>query len=242
LCAAAMLSGNARDPRAQAALQAPAASPAGQASVSRERPSVPVEEIIRRFALRESEFKKERENFVYQQSFTIQTIDFNGRADGEYRMDSDIVFSPTGKRYERVTYAPASTLSRISLSQQDLKDLENVQPFVLTTEDLPKYDVRYVGREKIDELSTYVFEVSPKKIEKDQRYFEGRIWVDDDDLAIVKTYGKAVPDLKNNLFPRFETYRENIEKNYWFPTYTHADDTLHFHDKHFGDNDVRIRM
>ncbi len=189
----------------------------------------------------ESEFRRERENYAYEQSFSIQTIDFNGQPDGEYRMDSDILFTPAGKRYEKVTYAPASTLSRISLSEQDLKDLENVQPFVLTTEDLPKYDVHYLGREKIDELSTYVFEVAPKKIEKNQRYFQGRIWVDDRDMEIVKSYGKAVPDIKKgsseNVFPHFVTYRENIEKNYWFPTYTRADDVLNF-----SFVSVRIRM
>src|SRR6266481_38345 len=106
------------------------------------------------------------------------------------------------------------------------------QPFVVTTTDLPKYDVKYVGREQVDELSTYVFDVAPKKLEKNQRYFQGRIWVDDKDLNIVKSDGKAVPDIikKNNenIFPRFETFRENIEGHYWFPTYTRSDDVLHF--------------
>jgi hypothetical protein len=133
-------------------------------------------------------------------------------------------------------------LQRISLSEQDLDDLKNVQPFVLTTEEMPKYDVSYVGREKIDEIGTYVFEVVPKKIEKNQRYFQGRIWVDDKDMEIVKTDGKAVPDIRKgnneNVFPRFETYRENIESHYWFPTFTYADDVLHFRTT----GDVHIRM
>jgi hypothetical protein len=112
---------------------------------------------------------------------------------------------------------------------------------VLTTGELPKYDIKYVGREQVDELSTYVFDVTPKKIEKNLRYFQGRIWVDDRDLNIVKSDGKAVPDIrkKNNehLFPRFETFRENIEGNYWFPTYTRSNDVLHF-----SSGDVGIRM
>ena len=94
-----------------------------------------------------------------------------------------------------------------------------------------------VGREKLDDLATYVFRVAPKKMEKGQRYFQGTIWVDDQDFAVVKSDGKAVPDLKNNLFPRFVTYRENIEGTFWFPTYTHADDFLHF-----SQGDVHIRM
>jgi hypothetical protein len=211
-----------------------------QASSS-EPPSMPVEEIIQKFAAREAEFKRERENYTYEQTVVIQTVENDGSVDGEYRLTEEIVFTPQGKRYEHVTDAPMSTLQRIMLSPQDQEDLEHVQPFVLTTEDLPKYDIHYVGREQVDEISTYLFEVGPKKIEKNQRYFQGRIWVDQRDLEIVKTYGKAVPDIKKggseNFFPRFETIRENIEGSYWFPTYTHADDVLHF-----TTGNVRIRM
>ncbi len=203
-------------------------------------PSIPIDEIIRRFAAREAEFKTERDNFTYTQTFVIQTLD-GGKVDGEYRMTSEIVFTPEGKRYEKVTNAPPPSLERISLSQQDLDDLEHVQPFVLTTKELPKYDIKYVDHEPLDELNTYVFDVAPKTLEKNQRYFQGRIWVDDKDFEIIKTDGKAVPDIKKkgqeNVFPRFETFRENVEGNYWFPTYTRSNDVLHF-----SNEDVPIRM
>ena len=231
-------------PPAATAAPATGATPAAKAAdskISNEPPAIPVDQIIQKFAAREAEFKKERDNYTYSQTFVIQTIDADGVADGEYQMKSDILFTPAGKRYEKVTYAPASTLQRISMSQQDLDDLEHVQPFVLTTEELPKYDIKYVGREQVDQLSTYVFEVGPKKIEKNQRYFQGRVWVDDADLEIVKSDGKAVPDIKKkgqeNVFPRFETFRENIEGHYWFPTYTRADDILQF-----SAGGVHIRM
>jgi hypothetical protein len=218
-----------------------AKSKGSTSNISNQPPALPVEQIVQRFAAREAEFKKERDNYTYTQTFVIQTIDADGMADGEYQMRSDILFTPDGKRYEKVTYAPASTLQRISMSQQDLDDLEHVQPFVLTSEELPKYDIKYVGREPIDQLNTYVFDVGPKKLEKNQRYFQGRIWVDDGDLEIVKTDGKAVPDIKKkgqeNVFPRFETFRENIEGHYWFPTYTRADDMLQF-----STGGVHIRM
>jgi hypothetical protein len=227
-----------------AAQQAPPKAPPSDQSastISTEPPAVPVDQIIHRFAEREAEFKRERDNYTYTQTFVVQTIDAGGQPDGEYRMTSDIVFSTSGRRYDKVTYAPPSTLQRVSLSEQDLADLQNVQPFVLTTDELPKYDITYVGRQQVDELTTYLFEVKPKEIKKNQRYFQGRIWVDDKDLEIVKTYGKAVPDIRKgndeNFFPRFETYRENIEGHYWFPAYTHADDVLHF-----TSGDIRIRM
>lgn len=213
----------------------------GDNPITNEPPSQPVEVVVKRFAEREAEFQKERGNYTYSQTFSIQTIDEDNRPDGEYRMSSDIVFTPDGKRFEKVTFAPPDTLRRISLSEQDLDDVRNVQPFVLTTTELPKYSVTYVGRQQVDELGCYVFDVAPKVIEKKQRYFQGRVWVDSKDLQIVMTDGKAVPDLigKNNenVFPRFRTYRENIEQGFWFPTYTKADDYLHFRS-----GDVHIRM
>lgn len=213
----------------------------GDNPITKDPPSIPPEQIIQRFAEKEAEFKLERDNYTYTQEFAIQTIDDDNRPDGEYRMTSDIIFTPAGKRFEKVTYAPQNTLERIQLTEQDLDDVRNVQPFVLTTTELPKYDVTYVGRQQVDELSTYVFDVKPKVIEKKQRYFQGRVWVDDKDMQIVMTDGKAVPDIishgTENVFPRFRTYRENIEKGYWFPVYTRADDYLHF-----SNQDVHIRM
>jgi hypothetical protein len=202
---------------------------------------MPVDEIIRRFAQNESQFKIERDNYTYSQTVLVEASLTDGRESGKYELASDIVFTPQGRRYEKVTFAPQSTLKVIQLTPQDMKDLESIQPFVLTTAELPKYNVEYAGRERIDALDTYRFNVAPKKIEKDQRYFQGTIWVDDHDLAIVKSDGKAVPDIldkdRENRFPRFVTYRENIEKNFWFPTYTRADDTLRF-----STGDVRVRM
>jgi hypothetical protein len=213
----------------------------GDNPITKDPPSIPVEEIIKRFSEREAEFKQERDNYTYTQDFSIQTLDEDNRPDGEYRMASDIIFTPDGKRFEKVTFAPANTLQRIMLSEQDLDDVRNVQPFVLTTTELPKYNVTYVGRQQVDELSTYVFDVAPKVIEKKQRYFQGRVWVDDKDLQVVMTDGKAVPDIitrnNENVFPRFRTYRQNIEKGFWFPVYTRADDYLHFRS-----GDVHIRM
>ena len=204
---------------------------AQSANLRDEQPQVPVEEIIRKFSEREREFRIARANYTYRQEVSVQELNGNDRVMGEYRVTSDITFDPTGKRTEKIVFAPANTLKNIGLTAQDLQDIREIQPFVLTSDDIYKYDLKYAGKEKIDEIDCYVFEVVPKKIEKDQRYFQGQIWVDDQDLQIVKTYGKAVPDIKEkgkeNLFPRFETYREQIDA-YWFPTYTKAVDTLQF--------------
>jgi hypothetical protein len=217
------------------------APPQRSSHITNEPPAMPAEQIIQKFAAREDEFKKERDNYTYTQTLVVESLDPDGNPNGAFHMTSDILFTPDGKRFEKVLYAPQGTLQGFDMDQQDMDDLQHVQPFVLTTGELPKYDIKYVGREQVDELSTYVFDVTPKKIEKNLRYFQGRIWVDDRDLNIVKSDGKAVPDIrkKNNehLFPRFETFRENIEGNYWFPTYTRSNDVLHF-----SSGDVGIRM
>ena len=124
------------------------------------------------------------------------------------------------------------TLTEIGITTQDLEDLGGVNPFALEASKLDNYSFKYVGTEKIDELDLYVFDVGPKimpDIKKvKERFFQGRIWVDRQDLQIVKARGKGVPEDKNNKYPIFETYREQIDGKYWFPTYTYADDELTF--------------
>src|SRR5437016_9120431 len=164
--------------------------------ITNEPPAIPVEQIIQKFTQHEEEFRKERDNYTYTQIFVFQTIDEDGHVDGEYRMTSDILFTPGGKRYEKVLDAPASTIQRITMEQQDFDDIEKVWPLALTPDELPKYDVKYVGREQVDELGTYVFDIEPKKLEKSLRYLQGRIWVEDRDFQIVKTRGKATGLLK----------------------------------------------
>jgi len=213
----------------------------GKAAVRKEKPPIAVEEIIRKFAEKEQEFQKARENYIYRQTVRIEVLELDGRRSGEeYFMVSDILFDNKGRRIEKVVRSPPSTLQRVILTPDDLHDIQNIFPFVLTTTNVEKYNLTYLGKEKIDEIDSYVFDVSPKKVEKDERYFEGKIWVDDQDLQIVKTDGKTIYVVtkknKDARFPRFETYRNNVDGKYWFPIYTKADDVLDF-----PGNKVRIR-
>ena len=194
---------------------------------------ITVDEVIQRFASKEREFKLAREQYTWTQSVKVQTVEGNA-VDGEYQQVADVVFDDKGRRIQQVKFAPQNTLTRIDMTQEDIDDIEKRMPFTMTIDDLPFYNVNYMGQQQQDELNCYVFDLSPKKIDKGQRYFEGRIWVDDHDFQIVKTYGKNVPDLvkpkkgQENLFPRFTTWREQIDGKYWFPTYTKVDDNLHF--------------
>ncbi|GAC1406498.1 MAG: hypothetical protein NVSMB56_20330 [Pyrinomonadaceae bacterium] len=141
------------------------------------------------------------------------------------------MFDDSGNKYEKIQFFPVPTLQGLSLTAEDLEDLGGVNPFALEVNNLDKYTFSYVGKEKIDEIDTFVFDVTPKIIPEFKkakvRLFQGRIWVDDRDLQVVKSKGKGVPEDKNNKFPVVETYRQQID-NYWFPTYTYADEELVF--------------
>ena len=202
---------------------------------------ITAEEIVQRFAAKEKEFKEARAQYTYRQDARVQTLE-GSRVDGEYRMVVDITFDQQGRRQENVVLAPQNTLRRIGITREDQEDLEKRMPFVLTSDEIPDYQIDYAGQQRVDELDTYVFDIRPRRMEKGRRYFEGRIWVDSLDFQIVKTYGKSVPDIRKgrgneNLFPRFTTWREQVDGKYWFPTYTRADDTLQF-----SGGDVRMRM
>jgi len=195
-------------------------------------PSVKPEEIIRQFAAKESEFRQALNHYTYRRIARVQTIDDDNKVDGEWYEVDDVIFDSTGKRMEKVIFAPENTLQRVSMSPSDLQDIQKGYPFVLTTEDIPAYDVKYVGRQKVDEVDCYVFDVSPKAIEKNKRYLLGRIWVDATDLQIVVTNGRMVPDDtrkgSEDLHPPFMTWRQQVDGHYWFPVYTKGEGILHF--------------
>lgn len=187
-----------------------------------------IDEVIRRAAAAETENKIARNNYTFTQDFDLKTIGEAGSITGRFHRVSDIVFDDRSNRVERITFFPPSTLTELQVTNEDMQDLAGVQPFALTTEDLPKYQIDYFGKEKVDELNTYVFDVKPKKIVKGERYLQGRIWVDDQDLQVVKVKGQAVPEVGEQKFPHFESYRENIDGRFWFPTYIYIDDVLDF--------------
>ncbi len=207
------------------------------------QPPLTVDQIIQKFASKEKEFKQAREQYTYTQDVRVDTLD-GDTVDGEYRQVVDVTFDDKGRRIEQVKFAPQNSLQRIMMTREDFADIEKRMPFVLTSDEIGDYDILYVGQQKEDELNTYVFDIAPKHIDKDRRYFQGRIWVDDHDFQIVKTHGKNVPDLgtgkkggQENLFPAFTTWREQIDGKYWFPTYTLVNDTLHFRNE-----DVHVKQ
>jgi hypothetical protein len=222
----------------------PARAQRGESELDSSPPQgITEQQIIQNFASKEKEFKQARDHYTYRQSLTVQTLD-GDTVNGEFKEVSDVLFDDRGNRVEHVVFAPGSTLQGITMTKEDYDDIRTRMPFVLTSDEISEYQILYVGKQHIDEIGTYVFDVAPKQIEKNKRYFQGRIWVDDTDFQIVKTYGKNVPDLgtkkrggQENLFPNFTTWRDRVDKKYWFPVYTKVDDTLHF-----SSGDIHIKQ
>jgi hypothetical protein len=210
-------------------------------------PPIAPAEIIKEFTAKESVFRQALNHYTYRRTVRVQTIDDGGKPDGEYYEVDDVIFTPSGKRTEKVVFAPANSLTRIAMSPADFQDIQQRLPFVLTTEDVSQYDLKFIGRQKVDQVPCYVFDVAPKVIEKGKRYFEGKIWVDTEGLQIVVTSGKNVPDdLRKgheDLSTPFTTYREQIDGENWFPTYTKGDGVLHFQGGNgYMGQDVRVRQ
>jgi TonB family protein len=195
-------------------------------------PAARIDEIVRSFTAKETRFRQALNSYAFKRDALVQTIGMGGQVTGEYHRVSYFTFDDQGNRFEKINFFPMPTLTEITITAQDLEDLGGVDPFALEASKLNAYSFKYVGKEKIDELELYVFDVGPKvapdpkKIK--ERFFQGRIWVDEQDLQIVKARGKGVPEDKNNKYATFETYREQIDGKYWFPTYTYADDELVF--------------
>ena len=187
------------------------------------------QEIVQKFTAKEKEFKNARKRCTYRQAVKMQVLDGEAVTQ-EYHQVADVRLDENGKKIKTIVLAPQPTMT---LTPEDTEDLESRLHFTLSTDELPQYNVTYAGQQQEDDLHCYVFDVAPKQMEKDRRYFEGRIWVDDRDFQIVKMTGKSAPDIPGkkkhppNLFPKFTTYRQLIGK-YWFPTYSSTDDFLHF--------------
>ena len=194
---------------------------------------ITVAQIIEKMGQRESAFAAARNEYTFRQDVKFNTIsEDTGRPDGEYHQITDISFGTDGKREEHVVCAPQNTIERVIMTENDFKDIEKRLPFILTAPELPEYDISYVGKQKVDELDTYVFDVKPKQLVKGHRYFQGKAWVDQQDNEIVLINGITVPqDTRRgheDLSPPYTTYYQQIDGKYWFPTYTKAEGTLHF--------------
>ena len=196
-----------------------------------------IDKIIRKFADNEFNFRQALSIYAFNRNATLQTIGLGGQVTGTFIRNSFLTFNTDGTRFEKILYAPISTLKGIEVSPEDIDNLGGINPFAIEPKYIDQYNFSFIGKEKIDELDLFVFDVSPKVLpnpkKTSQKFFSGRIWVDDRDFMIVKSNGKAVPEGKDmngvdQRFPIVETMRAPIDNKYYFPVYSGSDDSLVF--------------
>ncbi len=195
------------------------------------RAAEPPADLAKRVAHRESETAEERRQYAYTQSVRLQELDVRGVQQGEYREVREVIFSPTGDRTERFAGQPVSRLNKLEPTPEDFADIRNIQPFVFTEDKLRIYEVQYKGEERVEDRDCWVLAIRPRQILSEQRLFDGLLWIAEDDFSVIRSEGKAVPEIvtlqQENLFPRFTTIRRRVS-GFWFPVITTADDTLFF--------------
>ncbi|MGI9066577.1 MAG: hypothetical protein ACR2HX_09265 [Pyrinomonadaceae bacterium] len=203
---------------------------AGQPQQSGTAAPLDIDRIVSAFTAKETEFRNALAQYSFKRDAVVQTIGAGGQISGEYHRTSQLAFDDSGKRIEKILFFPTPTLRAIGISSEDLDDLGGVQLFALEASKAPLYNFKYVGKERIDELDLHVFDVSPKALPDPkkikERFFQGRIWVDTQGYQIVKLRGKRLPEPKNSPYPTVETYREEIDGRFWFPTYAYAAEEL----------------
>jgi hypothetical protein len=204
-----------------------------------EAPAIPADEIIRRFTANEDKMKEAYDHSTFTQALRVQELSTPG---GEYNVKGEIYTKADGQRFERFPAPAESTLKTTSFTLQDVKIWSSMPNFVLTTNELANYILQYLGKEKLDELNTYIFRVKPKHVERVRRFFDGVVWVDDRDFVVVKTSGKFVSEIADDgtglPFRMFDTYRENVDGKHWLPTYVGSDDFVKVKDH----PDIHLRL
>lgn len=187
---------------------------------------------MKRIAAVETAAQQAQANYTYRQSVTVEELDAHGAVAGDYREVRDIIFSPTEQRTEQFVGTPQKRLKHLQLTDEDFRDIREIQPFLLTTEQAFLYESRFRGEEQMDGVDCYVVGIRPRQILDKQRLFEGNIWVHKKDFSVVRSEGQAVPQMvttkSENLFPHFTTIRRKVDGEHWFPVTTYADDTLYF--------------
>jgi hypothetical protein len=225
--------------RAQDAVQGPIAPPpehhvtrVGNVSEPAAPPSLPEAEIVKHFSQKEDEYILSRTGYSYRKTIRIQEFGPDGQASGEFVLVTEPARGADGKLFEKVVEKPRSTLQHLYLRSEDLEGLQRTPAFPLTSSQLAKYDLKYLGKEQVDEIDCYIFQAKPRMVERVKAYFDGIVWVDAKYLEVVKTYGRWVTDqgdmhpVADLPFSLFETYRENVDGKYWFPNYSRSDGTL----------------
>jgi hypothetical protein len=202
-----------------------------------EPPPIPAEEIVQKFVAKEDRYAEAFRTYTYNLTVRIVATGADSDASGEARLTTQIYSKADGERVGRLLGEPESTLKAFDFNRTDLLEFTSLPQFVLTSDQLFKYDITYVGKQKVDEIDAYAFHIKPKSVDRRERRFEGVVWVDDRDFEIIKTYGRFLTDVvSQEPFQLFESYRELVG-DLRLPTYIRSDG-----EKKAGDAMIPLRL
>jgi len=191
-----------------------------------------IDQIVKKFTKNEALFRQALNVYAFNRYASISTIGMGGQITGTYRRDSYLTFNNAGERFEKILFAPISTLTDITITAEDIENLGGINPFAIEPKVVDQYKFTYLGKEKVDELNLHVFDVAPKVMPDWKKgvakFFQGRIWIEDEGFMLVKSKGKAVPESEKDRFPVVETTRAPIDNKYYFPVDSRSDDELVF--------------
>ena len=89
--------------------------------------------------------------------------------------------------------------------------------------DRQHYDFHYARREFLGDVRCLVFDVMPKK-DAGRGRFVGRIWVEDQDFAIVRLNGTYNRPSRNTYYFHMDSWRLNLIPGYWVPSYIYSEE------------------
>ena len=195
---------------------------------------VPSAEILSRVASNGQEIGTSFDKMPHYEELRIQAVNIGNIVTGEYYRLSRIFSDRTARAAEKVMEEKSTLPNEAFFSIAAVHRLLQIYRFNITPAVLEQYEFNYIGRERIDELNTFVFDVKPKdkvlaRSAGESRYLKGQIWIDDQDLQVVKVSGEILPHTRPDRTPRFETYFKNYDR-YWLPAYTTADEDLRMSD------------
>jgi hypothetical protein len=190
-------------------------------------PPIPEGEMLQRMAANEDVMKKEYNLYTFKQTVRIEELD---NPAGKFTVTGEVLTRTNGERFFRVEKPPESDLKQTHFTLADVRAIVDIPMIFLTSDELDHYNFKYAGQEKLDEINAYILQVKPKLLSRKKWYFEGVVWLEDRDFAIVKSYGRFVSEIEGNgtklPFTYFETFRENFQNKYWLPTYMRSDEAI----------------
>src|ERR671928_209729 len=120
------------------------------------------EAIVAQFVTVESKVRETLNQHTFKRDVTLQTIGPNGEVTGEYVRNSQFVFDNNGRRIERVTFHPKSTITEMRITKEDIQDLAGAQLLGIDITETTKYNLTYVGVETVDSQQLIAIDVAPR--------------------------------------------------------------------------------